>query len=114
MGLLYDTLTGLAPEHDREMLDGYARYEAVLAESLNDAQMHVYADYLARTGEVRIFDEMMPSELAALSPEMAAVASIIMAGTDSTMENRRVAALLNQRGEEEVAPDLGHTDHALR
>ena len=35
------------------------------------------------------------------------VATVIMANENASMENRRVAALLNQRGQHDVAPDLG-------
>jgi hypothetical protein len=45
--------------------------------------------------------------LAALPPEIPAIAATVIADTNLTMENRRVVALLNQRGEHEVAPDLG-------
>jgi hypothetical protein len=107
MGILYETLEGLAPEHDAEMLAGYQRYESLLAAILTPEQMRVYADYLQITDVIRIFDEMTPDELAALPAEIGAIATAVMADTDLSMENRRVVALLNQRGEHDVAPDLG-------
>jgi cytochrome P450 len=109
MGVLYDTLLELAPERDPEMLQGYQRYETVLAELLTRDQMETYAAHIRATGEVRIFDEMTPGELTDLSAEMAAIATEVLASIDGTMENRRVVALLNQRGEHDVAPDLGQT-----
>jgi hypothetical protein len=107
MGVLYDTLVGLAPEHDAEMLAGYQRYESLLEANLAPAQMDAYAAYLQQTDVIRIFAEMTPEELAALPAEISAIATVVMADTDLSMENRRVVALLNQRGEHDVAPDLG-------
>lgn len=114
MGVLMDTLMGLAPEHDREMVEGYARYETVLQELLSRDQMEEYAAHIRAKGEIRVFDEMTPSELANLPPEIAAIATEVLASVDATMENRRVAALLNQRGEHEAAPDLDQTYPAPR
>ena len=109
MGVLYDTLVGLAGVHDAEMREGYQRYEALLADILTSQQMADYAAYIRQTGEIRIFDEMTPDELAALPPGVAVIATAVLADTNLSMENRRVVALLNQRGEHEVAPDLGST-----
>jgi hypothetical protein len=114
MGILADTLMSLAPERDPEMVEGHERYEAVLQEILTPTQMEEYAAYIRSQGEVRIFDEMTPGELANLPPEIAAIAGEVLASVDGTMENRRVVALLNQRGEHEVAPDLGQTSPAPR
>jgi hypothetical protein len=47
------------------------------------------------------------AELAALEPQERTVAEAVVADQNISMENRRVVALLNQRGEHEVAPDLG-------
>jgi len=107
MGKLYDVLATLAPPHDGELQEGYQRYEALLASVLTPAQLDSYAESVGQSGAVRIFDEMTPDELADLSPEEGAVATAIMADEFTSMENRRVAALLNQRGQHEVAPDLG-------
>ena len=114
MGVLYDTLIGLAPEHDAEMMEGYQRYELVLEEILTRQQIQEYAAYIQDQGGIRIFDEMAPTELAALPPNIAAIATEILASVDANMENRRVVALLNQRGEHDVAPDLGHSPTAPR
>lgn len=106
MSSFYDALTGLSPVSDLEALDGYQRYEAVLTTILTPEQVQTYADMIQRTGTVRVFEEMSPDELAALTPEEAAIATAVMADTEATMENRRVVALLNQRGQHDVAPDL--------
>lgn len=106
MGILYDTLVRLSPVHDAEMLEGYQRYEDLLAAALTPEQMQAYADYIEDTDEIRIFEEVSPAELADLPPEVAAVAAIVVADLNLSMENRRVVALLNQRGEHEIAPDL--------
>lgn len=107
MGILYDTLVRLSPVHDAEMLDGYRRYENLLAEVLTPDQMQAYANYIENTDEIRIFEEMSPAELASLPPEIPAIAALVVADLNLSMENRRVVALLNQRGEHDVAPDLG-------
>lgn len=106
MGILYDTLVRLSPVHDAEMLEGYQRYENLLADVLTPDQMQAYANYIETTDEIRIFEEMTPDELANLPPEIPAIAAIVVADLNLSMENRRVVALLNQRGEHEVAPDL--------
>jgi hypothetical protein len=109
MGILYDTLVNLAPEHDAEMLEGYRRYESRLENILTPAQMEEYAAYIRQSGEIRIFEEMTPAERASLPPEIESIGEAVMSDLDITMENRRVAALLNQRGEHDVAPDLGQS-----
>ncbi|MCC6167367.1 MAG: hypothetical protein IT329_09090 [Caldilineaceae bacterium] len=107
MGILYDTLVRLSPVHDAEMLEGYRRYETALNTVLTPEQIEAYAAYIGGTDEIRIFEEMTPAELASLPAEISAVAATVIADTNLSMENRRVVALLNQRGEHEVAPDLG-------
>jgi hypothetical protein len=57
---------------------------------------------------VRIFEELTPDELAALTPEEREIALAIVANESATMENRRVAALLHYHGEDAAAPDMGH------
>ena len=109
MGVLYDVLVGLSPVRDAELLDGYQVYESALASVLTPEQMATYAEYVRRSRSVRIFEEMTPDELAALTPDESAIATAIMANENSSMENRRVAALLNQRGQHDVAPDLEAT-----
>jgi hypothetical protein len=106
MGLLYDTLVDLAPERDPELLDGYQRYEAQLATILTPVQMDTYATYIHQRREIPVFDAMTPNELANLPLEIQEIARDVLADTTIAMENRRVAALLHQRGEDDVAGDL--------
>jgi hypothetical protein len=107
MGALYDALVALAPVRDAEILDGYRRYEASVAGVLTPEQLETYAASVQHTQTVRVFEELTPDELAALDPGEHAIAAALMADDYLSMENRRVAALLNQRGQHEVAPDLG-------
>jgi hypothetical protein len=107
MSNLYDVLVSLSPAHDDEMLEGYRRYDSLLATILTPAQMETYAESVRQSGEIRIFEELTPDELAALPPEERAIALAIKADENISMENRRVVALLNQRGQHAVAPDLG-------
>lgn len=106
MGVVYEALVGLAPEHDAEIVEGYQRYEAILANVLSEEQMERYAASIQEVGEVRVFDEMSPDELAELPTDMAVIAANVLGDLDASMENRRVAALLNQRGQHDLAPDL--------
>jgi len=106
MSTLYDALVSLAPAHDPEMLEGYQRYEALLTTILTPEQIATYATAIQQTGEIRIFEELTAEEVAQLSPEEQAIAVAVMADENISMENRRVVALLNQRGEHAVAPDL--------
>ena len=106
MGAIYDALESLAPSEDAELADGYERYEALLHEVLTPEQISTYANYIRSSGELRVFETMTPEEMAALSTEENVVALTIIADQLASMENRRVAALLNQRGEGAVAPDL--------
>ncbi len=108
MGALYDVLTGLTSVQDAELLDGFRRYEAVLADILTTEQMENYITALRHGGEIRIFEELTPAELAALPPEERTIAAKVRADENVSMENRRVVALLNQRGQHAVAPDLGN------
>jgi len=89
------------------MLDGYRRYESLLTTILAPAQMEAYAESIRQSGALRIFEELTPDELAALPPEERAIALVIRGDENISMENRRVAALLNQRGQHAVAPDFG-------
>lgn len=109
-----DALRALSPARDPELQDGYQRYAMMLATILTPDQLETYAAFIQRSGAIRIFDEMTPAEVAALSPEEQAIATAILADADMSMENRRVAALLNQRGQHEVAPDLPSTPVADR
>jgi hypothetical protein len=111
MGAIYDALESLAPAADAELADGYERYEALLSELLTPEQLATYAGSIRSAGELRVFEAMAPEELQALSTEENVVAMSIVADQLASMENRRVAALLNQRGEGAVAPDLNdHSD----
>jgi len=113
MGALYDALESLSSVHDAEVLDGYRRYEALLATILSAEQLETYAGYLRQSDEIRIFEEMTPDELASLPPGIPAVAAAILADTNISMENRRVVALLNQHGEHEITPDF-NTEHVIQ
>lgn len=109
MGRLNDVLMKLAPPADMELRDGYVRYEMQLASILTPEQMDAYVDRVEQTGMVRVYDALTADEMAALSPEEAAIATSVMAHEYISMENRRIAALLNQRGQHDVAPDLTTT-----
>ena len=109
MGVLFDALKSVSHVQDAEVLDGYMRYEATLETILTPEQMEQYADYIARTDEVRIFEEMTPAEIAALPQGLPAVAAAILADKTISMENRRVVALLSQRGEYDATPDFNQT-----
>src|SRR5215216_1735738 len=107
MTTLMDALMGLARVHDPEVLDSYRRYVACLEKILTSEQRATYADLIQRSGVVRVFDTLTPDELASLEPDEAAIATAIIADGTTTLENRRVASLLNQQGLHELAPDLG-------
>jgi hypothetical protein len=109
MGAVYDALESLSPVHDAEVLDGYRRYETLLETILTPEQMELYADYIENTDVIRIFEEMTPDELANLPEGLPAIAAAIIADTNITMENRRVVALLDQRGEHDATPDFQKT-----
>jgi hypothetical protein len=102
-----DALMGLAPVQDAEVVDSYRRYVACLEMILTPEQRATYAGLIQQTGMVRVFDTLTPEELASLEPDEAAIATAIIADSTTTLENRRVASLLNQQGLHEVAPDLG-------
>jgi hypothetical protein len=101
-----DALMGLAPVQNPELVDSYRRYVAFLETILTPEQCATYAELIQRTGVVRVFDALTPDELADLDPDEAAIATAIIADGTTTLENRRVASLLNQQGLHEVAPDL--------
>jgi len=106
MSALYDALVGLSAVHDPELLAGYQRYADLLATLLTPAQLAAYAAAIRHAGELRIFAELTPVELATLPPTERAIATAVKADDNISMENRRVVALLNQRGQHTVAPDL--------
>jgi hypothetical protein len=106
MPTLMDALIGLTPVQDAELMDSYRRYVACLEMILTPEQRATYAELIQRTGVVRVFDTLTPDELANLEPDQAAIATAIIADSTTTLENRRVASLLNQQGLHQLAPDL--------
>jgi len=106
MNAVYEALVSLSPAHDKEMVDGYERYAALLTTILTPEQIETYAESIRQTGEIRIFEELTPAEFDVLSPEERAIARTVATDENISMENRRVVALLNQRGQHAVAPDL--------
>ncbi len=106
MQSLKSALEQLVPSDDPELALGYERYVAALEPILTPEQIETYAALIQRTGVIRIFEDLSPDELADLSPDESAVAANIIADQTATMENRRVASLLIQRGEENVVPDF--------
>ena len=106
MQSLVEALTQIAPVDDPEVIAGYQRYADALEPILTPEQMATYADMIQRTGTVRVFEDLAPEELAELTIDETAVATNIIADETATMENRRVAALLSQRGQMQVVPDF--------
>jgi len=106
MTTLIEALNGLARVHDAELVESYRRYVACLEMILTPEQQAAYAELIQHTGVVRVFDTLTPDELANLEPGEAAIATAIIADDTTTLENRRVASLLNQQGLHELAPDL--------
>ena len=94
---LLSALIELAPTQDLELTDGIERYVALLETILTPAQLDTYAALVQRTGAVQIFEELAPDDLAALAPDEAVIVTTIMGDETATMENRRVAVLLEQR-----------------
>jgi hypothetical protein len=114
MQSLISVLEELAPSHDPELAQGYQRYMAALEPILTPEQVETYAALIQRTGVIRIFEDMTSDELAELTPEESAVAANIIADQTATMENRRVASLLIQRGEEDTVPDFAPLQESER
>jgi hypothetical protein len=110
MNPLYDAMLGLAPDQDAELIEGYQRYAALLTTVLTPQQIETYAEYIRRSGTIRVFEELTPEEFAELTVQENVIATTVIADEDASMENRRVAALLNQRGQHEAAPDLEAVD----
>ena len=98
MGALYDALLEVSPDRDAELLEGYRVYESELEGILTPEQLATYAESIRHSKRVRVFDEMTSDQIAALPPEQISIASAILANENALMENRRVAALLHQRG----------------
>src|SRR5262245_2708917 len=97
MSPLLSALLELAPTQDPELLEGMERYVELLDMILSPEQLDTYAALVQRTGAVQIFDDLTPDDLAALAADEAVLATTILADQDATMENRRVAALLQQQ-----------------
>ena len=98
MGAVYDALLEVSPYRDEELLEGYQVYESALEHILTPKQLETYAEYIRHSKTVRVFDEMTSDQIAALPVEQIPIASAILENEYSLMENRRVAALLRQRG----------------
>ena len=98
MGAVYDALLAVSPDRDGELLSGYQAYESTLEGILTPKQLASYAEYIRQSKTVRVFDEMTSDQIAELPPEQIPIASAILADENTLMENRRVAALLHQRG----------------
>jgi hypothetical protein len=103
MGAVYDALLEVSPYRDGELLEGYRVYESALEGILTPKQLATYAESIRHSKTVRVFDEMTSDQIAALPPEQIPIASAIMANGNALMENRRVAALLDQRGQQDTA-----------
>ena len=106
MGAVYDALLEVSPDRDGELLEGYRVYESALERILTPEQLATYAESIRHSKTVRVFDEMTSDQIAALPPEQIPIASAILENEYSLMENRRVAALLHQRGQQGTAQDL--------
>ena len=106
MGTVYDALLEISPSRDGELLEGYRVYEAALERILTPEQLVTYAEYIRHSKTVRVFDEMTSDQIAALPSEQIPIASAILENDYSLMENRRVAALLHQRGQQDTAQDV--------
>ena len=106
MGAVYDALLEVSPYRDEELLEGYRVYESVLEGMLTPEQLATYAEDIRHSKTVRVFDEMTSDQIAALPPEQILIASAILENENSLMENRRVAALLHQRGQQDTAQDV--------
>lgn len=102
MGVVYDALLEVSPDMtpDGELLGGYKVYESTLEAILTPEQLLTYAKSIRDSKMVTVFDEMTPDQMAALPPDLIEIATAILADENSLMENRRVASLLNQRGEQ--------------
>ena len=97
MSPLLSALLELAPTQDPELLEGMERYVELLEMILSPEQLDTYAALIQRTGAVQIFDELTPADLATLASDETVLVTTIMADKNATMENRRVAALLQQQ-----------------
>ena len=103
MGIVYDALLEVSPDRDEELLGGYKVYESALEDILTPEQLITYAKSIRDSKRVTVFDEMTPDQIAALPSEQIPIATAILANELSLMENRRVASLLHQHGEQGTA-----------
>ena len=106
MGAVYDALLEVSPHRDEELLEGYRVYESALEGILTPEQLATYADDIRHSKAVHVFDDMTSEQIAALPPEQILIANAILGNERSLMENRRVAALLHQRGQQDTAQDV--------
>ena len=106
MDAIYDALLEVSPSRDEELLEGYRVYESALEGILTPEQLATYAESIRHSKIVRVFDEMTSDQIAALPPEQIPIASAILANENALMENRRVTALLHQRGQQDTAQDV--------
>lgn len=98
MNDLLPALASLSPEHDEELDDGYRRYTDLLSTFLAPEDLVAYAGMIRRLGGLPVFEDMTPEQIAELSPQEQALATQVVANEMASMENRRVVALLTQRG----------------
>ena len=103
MGAVFEALLEVSPYRDEELLEGYRVYESALEGILTPKQLATYAEYIRHSQTVRVFDEMTSDQIAALPPEQIPIVSAVLENEYSLMENRRVAALLHQRGQQDTA-----------
>ena len=106
MGAVYDALLEISSKRDAELLEGYRLYESALEGILTREQLASYAEDIRHSKRVRVFDEMTSDQIARLPAEQIVIASAILANENSLMENRRVAVLLQQHGEQDTAQDV--------
>src|SRR5258706_14098247 len=104
MNPLYDAMLGLAPNQDAELIEGYQRYATLLTTVLTPQQIETYAEYIQRSGTIRVFEELTPEEFAELTAGGNVIATTIIADEAASMKNRRCASLLNQPGQPQAAP----------
>ena len=98
MGAVYEASLEVSPYHDEELLEGYRVYESALGGILTPEQLATYAESIRHSKTVSVLDEMTSDQIAALPAEQIPMVSAILANENAVMENRRVAALLHQRG----------------
>ncbi len=83
MNPLYDAMLGLAPNQDAELIEGYQRYATLLTTVLTPQQIETYAEYIQRSGTIRVFEELTPEEFAELTAQENVIATTIIADEDA-------------------------------